>query len=67
MVSTGVVATRHQELCLNFKTSYCKWGGTLTFEDGASLVQIMLLGISSTGPIRNNTDYTYWSSPVLGI
>ncbi|WP_298395842.1 GEVED domain-containing protein [Flavobacterium sp.] len=46
-------------------------GGTLTFENNASLVQVVN-GVSNTGPItykRNTTpvrkfDYTYWSSPV---
>jgi len=49
-------------------------GGTLTFEDTASLVQINNAAINSgditykriTAPIRQ-TDYTYWSSPVKPI
>jgi hypothetical protein len=48
-------------------------GGTLTFEDSASLVQIN--NVANSGNIRYlrrtnttviSTDYTYWSSPVSG-
>ncbi len=46
-------------------------GGTITFEDSASLVQIN--NVANTGNITykrltniRNTDYTYWSSPVAG-
>jgi hypothetical protein len=46
-------------------------GGTLTFEDSASLIQIN--NVTNSGNIRyrratqgaiSNFDYTYWSSPV---
>ena len=48
-------------------------GGSLVFEDGASLVQINDNAVNTgsityrriTVPIRK-TDYTYWSSPVVG-
>src|SRR5690606_22430256 len=48
-------------------------GGTITFEDGSSLIQPN--GVVNTGTIkykRNSQpmrkyDFTYWSSPVTGI
>ncbi|SHF89184.1 Por secretion system C-terminal sorting domain-containing protein [Flavobacterium fluvii] len=50
-------------------------GGTLTFENNASLVQINNVSNTNSGDIRykrlttaiRNTDYTYWSSPVAGF
>jgi hypothetical protein len=48
-------------------------GGSLTFEDDASLVQTTYTGANSGAIIYNretpaifNTDFTYWSSPVAG-
>jgi hypothetical protein len=72
MVSTGVVATVASGVTLNFKKLTVNGSGTLTFEDGAVLYKLIMLlmgNINSqrlTTPIRN-TDYTYWSSPVLGF
>ena len=73
-VNTGVVATVASGVTLKLQDKLTVNGsGTLTFEDRASLVQINnVVNIGNikykrlTTPIRN-TDYTYWSSPVLGF
>ncbi len=64
VVTTGVSMTLQDKLTVN---------GTLTFENNASLVQIN--NVDNVGNIKyerlttpiRNTDYTYWSSPVLGF
>ncbi len=73
-VNTGIIATVASGVTLKIQDKLTVNGtGTLTFEDGASLVQINnVVNVGNirykrlTTPIRN-TDYTYWSSPVLGF
>ena len=73
-INTGVVATVASGVTLKLQDKLTVNGsGTLIFEDGASLVQIN--NVANVGNIKykrlttpiRNTDYTYWSSPVLGF
>jgi len=69
VVSSGNVVF-HPGHTLTVQNKLTVSGGTLTFEDSASLVQVN--GVANSGSItykRNTTpmlkyDYTYWSSPV---
>ncbi len=71
-VNTGIVAAVASGVTLKLQDKLTV-NGTLTFENNASLVQVNdVVNVGNikyqrlTTPIRN-TDYTYWSSPVLGF
>ncbi|MDR7212675.1 LamG-like jellyroll fold domain-containing protein [Flavobacterium piscis] len=70
-VNTGVAVTVNPEHTFTIANAVTITGGTLTFENNASLVQMN--DVSNTGNIiykritqpMNNFDYTYWSSPIV--
>ena len=68
-VSSGSSLTVNSGNTLKVTNAVTNNGGTITFEDSASLVQIN--NVTNSGNITykrqagvRNTDYTYWSSPV---
>ena len=71
-VNSGVAVTVRTGDTFTITNAVTTTGGTLTFENNASLVQTS--DVSNTGDIiykrisqpMKNFDYTYWSSPVAG-
>ena len=70
-VNSGINMTINTNHTLSLNDKITNSGGTITFENGASLVQTN--GTSNTGNVlykrnttimNNNYDFTYWGSPV---
>lgn len=71
MVKTGATVVISSNDTVTIHNEVVNSGGTLTFENNASLVQVNATAINSgdiiykrTSTPMENFDYTYWSSPV---